>query len=144
MFVKKHPNQGTLAVALHQLPFGDLEADYEQMNESELEDWKASEIDGGWVPIPVEIQPVVPGSVTSSQMEQWLYDNGKLETLKLLLDNPVTFGGNTNLQARTKIRYQRAVSWRRTDPMLVKIAIALGMTAADIDFAFREAEANYP
>jgi len=94
---------------------------------------------GVWVAAARAVQPVVvpvPESVTPWQLHTWLWQRRGItqaQVAGLLATLPQA------QREQAEIDLQNALSFRRSHPLVETFGAALGMTAAEIDDAFREA-----
>ena len=94
---------------------------------------------GVWVAAARAVQPVVapvPESITPWQLHTWLWQRRGItqaHVAGLLTTLPQA------QREQAEIDLQNALSFRRTHPLVETFGAALGMTAAEIDDAFREA-----
>lgn len=94
----------------------------------------ASQLPKGWQ-MDAASQPV-PQEITPWQLQTWL--------LRARSITPAAVAGligtlPPHVRAQAEIDWQRAASVRRSHPLIDRLGAALGMTAAEIDQAFREA-----
>lgn len=80
-------------------------------------------------------QPV-PASVTMRQMRLWLLQADKLT----LVEAAILAIPDTALRQAAKIDWEYATIIERARPLTTSLAQAIGMTPAELDQAFREAE----
>lgn len=94
---------------------------------------------GVWVASARAVRPVVapvPESITPWQLHTWLWQRRGItqaHVAGLLATLPQA------QREQAEIDLQNALSFRRTHPLVATFGAALGMTAAEIDDAFREA-----
>lgn len=87
---------------------------------------------GQWV-MPV---PEVPSSVTARQIRLWLVANG---TSLAAVDAAINQIPDDAGRDRVRVEWEYAPTIDRAHPMLSQIAAGLGLSAAVLDQAFREA-----
>jgi hypothetical protein len=113
----------------------------------------AGQMRSGWQLVAGTVEPVlvpiptapIPESVRATQLKQWMVDNGgKDELVQAILDNPAhpIWQGSEAARKKARVRWNE-VTINRYDPLTVGIGTVLGMSEADIDAAFVEAE-EYP
>ncbi len=104
------------------------EAPWELMTLPEYQDWLEQQ-----PPITPPVQ--VPESVRAPQLRQWLIDHDLYSAVEQVLAGiPDT---KTRLKAQQRWEYE--INYRRDDPLVNQLGIALGMDMAAIDRAFVEA-----
>lgn len=90
--------------------------------------WNGSE----WI----EPQPTIPSSVSARQIRLWLIRNNiDLSSIDSAINNIP----DSQLRDSVRVEWEYAPYIERTHPMLVPIAVSLGLTESDIDRAFIEA-----
>ena len=130
MKVHKHPNSGTLYVALHNLPPGADPTEWEEMTDAELAEWIAAELAAGWVPnFPVP-SPQIPDAVTPLQMRRALNAAG----LRAAVEAAVAASDQD-----VKDAWEFALEIRRDNPLLTAMAAALSMTEEQVNDLFLQA-----
>lgn len=103
-----------------------------------------SVVDGQLVIVPappfVPVPPVVPYSVRSAQLRQWLVDAGLYDVIQSMFSNPAAWPDEPTRQ-KANIRREFEVNVVRADPLLVALASGLGLTSEQLDAAFIAAQA---
>jgi hypothetical protein len=89
-------------------------------------------VDGAWIVRP----PVAPPSITARQIRLWLVSHGvSLSAVERAIDAIP----EATHREMVRVEWEYAPYVERSHPMLVPLAAALGMTAEQVDAAFREA-----
>ena len=78
---------------------------------------------------PPSTAPVVPAVVTRFQARSALHLAGMLQTVEALMNDPQT-------DALARIAWQDALEFRRGSPTVAAMAMALGLSSAQIDQLF--------
>lgn len=142
LFVKKHPQPDTLCTSLVKLHDGYDPSEWELMTEAELEAWKRSEIESGWIPQLIQPPLPIPNQIDAIKLKRWLVDNDKFVALDTYISTQANFP-NAKAWRHVLLRWKEKPVWLRSDPMINQMGQIISMTPAQIDQAFIEAEANY-
>jgi hypothetical protein len=117
------------------IPFPTTLAENERAERSEVVDLGAKTLTRGWNVVP--FTPPVPMAVARQQLFQWLF-NAKGVT-RAQIRAMIEANPNATERESALIDFEEAANIRRNHPLVGQLAVALGMSPAEVDDGFRAA-----